>query len=57
MAVFIAVCSVAVTGMLIGEFCKYVEGRYGKRVSSVVYAAVYVLFTIEFFEFILRQNM
>ena len=57
MAVFIAVWSVAVTGMLIGKFCKYVEGRYGKRVSSVVYAAVYVLFTIEFFEFILRQNM
>ena len=57
MAVFIAVCSVAVTGMLIGKFCKYVEDRYGKRVSSVGCAAVYVMFSIEFFELILRQNM
>lgn len=57
MAVFITVCSVAVTGMLIGKVCKYAEDRYGKKISTAGCAVIYVVFTIEFFELILRQNM
>lgn len=57
MAVFIAVCSVAVTGILTGKCYKYAADRYGKKISTAGGMAVYVVFTIEFFELILRQNM
>lgn len=57
MAVFITTCSVAVTGMLIGNVYKYVEDRYGKKFSAAGCAVVYAVFAVEFFELILRQNM
>lgn len=57
MAVFITVCSVAVTGMLIGKGYQYAEGRYGKMISAAGCAAVYIVFAIEFFELVLRRNM
>lgn len=57
MAVFITVCSVAVVGILIENCSKYVENRYGKKALSVNQAVVYMIFVLEFFELILRQNM
>lgn len=57
MAVFIAVCSVAVTGILLGNILKRMESRKGGKVLWAGYAAMYIVFAVEFFELILRRNM
>lgn len=57
MAVFITVCSVAVTGIAIGNVYRHIGNKYGKITETLCGIIVYVLFAAEFMEFILRQNM
>lgn len=57
MAVFITVCSVATIGILLGNCSKYIENKYGNRALYANWFVVYIVFVLEFFELILRQNM
>lgn len=57
MAVYIAVCSVVVIGILAGHIVRWIESRNDKKYLLTCNVVIYLVFVLEFFELILRRNM
>lgn len=57
MAVYIAVCSAVVVGILAEQIVRWIESRNDRKYLLVCNIAIYLVFIFAFFELILRRNM
>lgn len=57
MAIFIIVCSVATLGILLKNMFGHLKEKLGRKAVSIGYIVINMIYLLEFFELILRQNM